>query len=359
MPEEIDEGWLTLERARALVFAAIVAAVAYLCWLLIEPLMAPITVALALAVVAHPAHAWLLRRLNRKSLAAALTILLVAVVLVVPTTLAGRKATQEAVVAATKVQAAVKDGSWHQIIERYPSVAAAAAWLEGSVDLKDELGKLSQYVPKAMQAVMAGSVRLAIDIGVTLFLLFFFLRDREQILGAIRGLMPLSADEATQVFAQVDDTIYAIIFGTLVVALVQGALGAAMFWWLDLSAPYLWGGAMAVFSVVPMIGTAIIWGPAAVFLLVEGSPEKALLLAAWGFLVIGLVDNLLKPAIVQDRLRVHIVPVFVAILGGLLAFGPPGVIIGPVVLSVAVALIDIRRKRVRNGNAREPGAAHV
>jgi len=351
VPEKTDEGWLTWERAQALVFAAIVAAVAYLCWLLIEPLMAPITVALALAVVAQPAHAWLLRRLNRKSLAAALTILLVAIVLVVPTTLAGRKAAQEAVAAATKVQAAVKDGSWHQIVDRYPRVAAAVGWFDGSVDLKDQLGKLSQYVPKAVQAVMAGSVRLAIDIGVTLFLLFFFLRDREQILGAIRGLVPLAADEATQVFAQVDDTIYAIIFGTLAVALVQGALGAAMFWWLDLPAPFLWGGAMAVFSIVPMVGTAIIWGPAAVFLLLEGSPEKALILAAWGFLVIGLVDNLLKPAIVQDRLRVHIVPVFVAILGGLLAFGPAGVIIGPVVLSVAVALIDIRRKRVLNGQA--------
>ena len=351
MPEKIDEGWLTWERAQALVFGAVVAAVAYLCWLVVEPLMAPITTALALAIVAFPLHAWFLRRLNRKSLAASLTILLVAIALVVPTTLAVRKAAQEAVAAATKVQAAVKDGSWHEVVERYPSVAAAAAWLDGSVDLKDELGKLSQYVPKAVQAVMAGSVHLAIDIGVTLFLLFFFLRDRELILGAIRGLMPLSADEAAHVFGQVDDTVYAIIFGTLAVALVQGALGAAMFWWLELPAPFLWGGAMALFSIVPMVGTAIIWGPAALFLLLDGSPEEALILAAWGFLVIGLVDNLLKPAIVQDRLRVHIVPVFVAILGGLLAFGPAGVIIGPVVLSVAVALIDIRRKRVQNGEA--------
>ena len=101
-------------------------------------------------------------------------------------------------------------------------------------------------------------------------------------------------------------------------------------------------------SIVPVVGTAIIWGPAAVYLLLQGSPGNALILAAWGFLVIGLIDNLLKPAIVKGRMHVHIVPVFIAILGGLAAFGVSGVIIGPVVLAVALALIDIRRARLQS-----------
>lgn len=351
MPQEKESGWLTREHAQALAFAVIAATVAYLCWLLVEPLLAPITWALALAVVTHPVHAWLVRRLKYKSLAAALATLLVAITLVVPATLAGRQVAQEAVAAATRVQASVKDGSWRALVERNPRVATAIAWLDATVDLQEQLGKLAEHVPRAVQKIMSESLYFAIGVGVALFLLFFFQRDREQMLGAIRGLLPLSAGEAAQVFRQVDDTVYAIIYGTLAVSLVQGALGALMFWWLDLPAPLLWGSAMAVMSIVPVVGTAIIWGPAAVFLLLEGSPEKALTLAVWGFLVIGLIDNLLKPAIVRHRLRVHIVPVLVSILGGLAAFGTAGVIIGPVILAIALALIEIWRQRVRSEQA--------
>lgn len=337
---------LTRDRVRSLAFAALALLFAWLAWLLVAPLAAPIAWALALAVVAHPLHAWLVRRLKLKSLAAGLVTVLVAVTLVVPATLAGRQVAREAVGAATVVQEATKDGRWHEIVDRSPLASKAFAWLDASVDLREQLGKLSEHVPKAVQAVMSGSLRFLIGAGVALFLLFFFLRDRVPMLNALRGLLPLSTTEAGQVFTRVGDTIHAIFYGTLAVCLVQGALGALAFWWLGLPAPLLWGSAMAVMAIVPLVGTAAIWGPAAIYLFLQGSPGSALLLAAWGFLVIGLIDNLLKPAIVQNRLRVHVVPVFVSILGGLFAFGAEGVIIGPVVLAIALALIDIWRRRV-------------
>lgn len=345
MPQDGRGSWLSPEAVRALALAAFAAVVAWLCWLLVAPLAGPIAWALALAIVAQPVHARLLRLLRFKSLAAATATLLVAVTLVVPATLAGNQVAQEAVAAATKVKANMKDGHWRELADRNPRVAAAIVWLDDAVDLRAQLAKLSAEVPKAVQAVMTGGLHVVVGAGVALFLLFFFLRDRETMLGGIRALLPLSEEEAGQVFRSVDDTIYAILYGTLAVCVVQGALGSLAFWWLDLPSPLLWGSAMALLSIVPVIGTAIIWGPAAVYLLVEGGPDKALMLALWGFLVIGLVDNLLKPAIVQDRLRAHIVPVFVSILGGLAAFGASGVIIGPVVLSVALALVDIRRER--------------
>lgn len=343
--EQTGGGWMSRQQARALVFTVLAAVLAYLCWLIVEPLVAPIAWALALAVVTRPLHAWLLRRLRFKSLAAALATLLVVVTLVVPSALAGRQVLLEAVAAATKVQRMVKNGSWHAFVERSPRVEAALAWVDATVDVPAQLAKLSEHVPKAVQQIMAGSLQIAVGVGVTLFLLFFFLRDRVQMLDALRSLLPLSERESAQVFRQVDDTIYAILYGTLAVSLMQGALGALAFWWLDLHAPLLWGSAMAVMAIVPLVGTALIWGPAALYLLLEGNPVDALLLAGWGFLVIGLVDNLLKPAIVNNRLHAHIVPIFVSILGGLAAFGVAGVIIGPVVLSVALALLDISRQR--------------
>ena len=349
MLHEKEERWLTRERAQALAVTALAATLAYLCWLLVEPLVGSIAWALALAVVAHPLHSALVRRLKWKSFAAALATLLVAIALVVPATLAGREVAREAVLAATKVQGVVKDGSLRAFVERNPRIGAAFDWLNGVVDLPDQLGKLSEHVPKAVQQFVSGSLQFATGVAVAFFLLFFFLRDRVQMLDALRGLLPLSAGEAAQVFQRVDNTIYAVIYGTLAVSLVQGVLGGLMYWWLDLHGPLLWGSAMAVMAIVPVVGTAIIWGPAAVFLLLQGSPEKALILAAWGFLVIGLVDNLLKPALVKNRLRAHIVPVFISILGGLFAFGVAGVIIGPVILAVSLALIDIWRQRAASG----------
>ena len=340
-----EAGWLTAQSGRALAFLAFAVVVAWLCWLVVEPLAAPIAWALAFAVVMHPLHAWLARRLKSPSLAAALTTLAVTVVLVVPAALAGRRVAEEAVAVATRVQAAVKDGRWDAFLERNPRVAAAVSAVDGAVDMQEQIGKLSSYVPQAVQTVMSGSLRFAFGAGVALFLLFFFLRDRAQISAALRALLPLSDAEGRLMFRRVDDTIYAILYGTVAVCLVQGALGALIFWWLDLHSPLLWGSAMAVLSVVPVVGTAIVWGPAAVFLLLQGSPEKAITLALWGFLVIGLIDNLLKPSIVKGRLSLHIVPVFVAILGGLAAFGAAGVIIGPVILSVALSLFEIRRAR--------------
>lgn len=350
MAQEKETGWLARERTPALVFAALAAAVAYFCWLLVEPLLAPIACALALAVVALPAHAWLVRHLKYRSLAAALAMLLVAIVVLVPATYAVRQISKEAVAAANLVQAAVKDGRWRGFVDRNPRLAAGIDWLDGRVDLEEQLGKLSGHVPLAAQKIMSGSLSFAVGAGVALFLLFFFLRDREKMLRAVGGLLPLSAGESARMFTRVNDTVYAIIYGTVAVALVQGVLGGLMFWWLDLHAPLLWGCAMAVMSIVPMVGTAIIWAPAAIYLLLQGDPGKALILAMWGFLVIGLIDNVLKPAIVKGRLHAHIVPVFVSIVGGLAAFGAAGVIVGPVILSLALALIDIWRDRAADAS---------
>ena len=134
---------------------------------------------------------------------------------------------------------------------------------------------------------------------------------------------------------------------TLIVALVQGALGGLMFWWLDLPAPLLWGAVMALVAVLPFLGAAIVWLPAAALLLVDGHWEKALILSAWGAIVIGLVDNLLLPLLMKGRVEMHTVPVFIAAMGGLFAFGATGLVLGPMLLAIAIALLDVWRRRMR------------
>jgi predicted PurR-regulated permease PerM len=338
-------GWITRARGQAIVFVALGGVLAWLGWMVLHPMVGPLTWALALAVLATPLYEWLARKLKRKTLAAALTTLLVAIAISVPTGFAVREVAHEAAGAAAKVQKAVKDKSWREVVDRFPGVKSVTNLLSSVTDPQEQLDKLAEHLPTLLFNTVSGSLGFAAGVTIAHLLLFFFLRDRERMLGGLRRMLPLSDGESGGLFNCVADTVLAVLYGTLAVALVQGALGALMFWLLDLPAPILWGCAMAALAIVPVIGTALVWGPAALFLLMNGDPGKALILVAWGAVVVGLVDNLLQPLIVKDRMHLHFVPVFLSMLGGLAAFGASGIILGPVLLSVAVAFINIARSR--------------
>jgi predicted PurR-regulated permease PerM len=184
-----------------------------------------------------------------------------------------------------------------------------------------------------------------IDVVLTFYLLFYFLRDRRAVLLSLRSVLPLSKVSIDKVLSHVGDTIHATIYGTLTVAAVQGTLGGLMFWWLGLPAPVFWGLVMAVMAVVPVLGAFIVWMPAVLFLVLEGSWGKALVLAVWGGVVVGGIDNVLYPVLVGNRLKLHTIPAFMAIVGGLFVFGSSGLILGPVTLTVTLSLLEIWRRR--------------
>ena len=144
-----------------------------------------------------------------------------------------------------------------------------------------------------------------------------------------------------RMFVGVSNTVHATLYGTFAVAIVQGTLGGLMFWWLGLPSPLLWGIVMALLAVVPVLGAFIVWIPAAIFLFLEGSGGKALLLTLWGSIVVGGIDNFLYPILVGTQLKMHTVLAFVSIVGGLIVFGPSGLILGPVIFTVTRILLEI------------------
>jgi predicted PurR-regulated permease PerM len=130
-----------------------------------------------------------------------------------------------------------------------------------------------------------------------------------------------------------------------------------MFWWLGLSGAFLWGVIMGLLAIVPIFGAFIVWVPASIYLAMQGDWIKALILAIWGGVVISLIDNVLYPVFVGKRLRLHTLPVFFAIVGGLLVFGMSGLVLGPLVLALAIALLNIWWWRTSAGRAPEDGLA--
>jgi predicted PurR-regulated permease PerM len=352
--EQQEDAWFTPERVLLAVLAVITAIVFYLCYLLVRPFVPALAWALAIAVVAYPLHAWIQRRLKRKSLVAGVTVLVVTITVLVPTILVVHHATNDAISSAENFKGVLSNGQLRSKLERNEMVAEGIAWLEKRINVGNQFEQAAKSIVGGVKEIVTGSAQVVTGLLVTLFLLYYFFRDKDKILRTLRDSAPLSPREADYVFRKVGDTITAIIYGTLLLAAVQGTLGGLMFWVLGLPSPVLWGVVMALLAILPVIGAAFVWVPAALYLLLaEGSWEKALILTAWGSIVVGLIDNVLYPLFVKNRLRMHTVPVFIAVLGGLAVFGTAGIVLGPVILAVAVALAGVWRRRMADGEAVE------
>jgi predicted PurR-regulated permease PerM len=338
-------GWWTRDRALTAVLVAATAILLFLCWLLVQPFLAPLAWAIALAVVAHPLHGWIERRIHAPNVAAAIAILVIVVGIVGPTIFVGQNILRETTKGVNALQSSLESGKWREQLKRSPRIGRALEAIEGEAHLGGQLQSAAAELGKRISSVVVSSAWAIVNLLITLFVLFYLFRDRRQATATIRSLVPLSSRETDEVFARVTNTIYATIYGTLVVSAVQGALGGLMFWWLGLPAPVLWGMVMGLLAIIPVLGAFVIWLPAAIWLAATGDWTKAIILTVWGSIVIGLIDNLLYPILVGKRLRLHTVPVFFSILGGLAVFGVAGLILGPVILALTDAILEIWRRR--------------
>jgi len=179
---------------------------------------------------------------------------------------------------------------------------------------------------------------------LVVFTLFYMFRDGERIRQGIADTLPLQQIQMHDISRRTQDVIAATIYGVLVISAIQGTLGTFIFWALGLPSPLLWGVVMFFLSMIPMAGAFLVWVPAAIFLLLTGAYVKAAILVGWGLLVIGSIDNFLSPLLVGRRARLHELLIFFSVLGGLQVFGILGLILGPVVVAITLALIEMVRQ---------------
>lgn len=338
--------WFAAGGFRTIVLAALTLIGIALCSLLVWPFIAPIAWALALAVLFGKLHAWLLQRIKRQNLAAAIALLLIAIIVVVPAIFVGERLVNEAAKGAAAVEQSLRSGTWRGAIDASPRFAPVAQWIEDRVDLAGAAGTIANWVTSLSTAFLRGSVNQVISILLTFYLLFFFLRDREAILDTLCSYSPMSTAEMHALFGRVSDTLNATLYGTVAVAAVQGTLGGLMFWLLGLPSPLLWGVIMGLLSIVPVLGAFVIWVPATVYFALQDNWQSAIILGVWGAIVISNVDNILYPIMVGRRLQLHNVAAFIAVVGGLVAFGLSGVILGPLAVTLTLFLLETWRARV-------------
>jgi predicted PurR-regulated permease PerM len=174
-----------------------------------------------------------------------------------------------------------------------------------------------------------------------LYLLFFLLRDGKALAERIKQAIPLGADQKTALFSRFADVVRATVKGGILVAIVQGALGGLAFWFLGIHAALLWAVVMAFLSLLPAVGAALVWLPVAIYLLTSGAMWQGIGLIAYGVLVIGMVDNILRPALVGKGTKLPDYVVLISTLGGIEVFGLNGFVIGPLIAAIFMVTWEI------------------
>jgi predicted PurR-regulated permease PerM len=272
MNVEVPEGetlstankWAPRSLIQALVLLLATFGGIYICYLLAMPFLSALTWALVLAVLCASAHRVVEVKLRRPNLSATISVLLVALIVVVPSTFVVERLISEAAKGAIVIQAQVERGVWRSAIDAHPWLVPIDKWIEQQIDLPAIFGNVASWLTNTGASFVRGSVVQLLGVVFTFYLLFYFLRDRRLALEMVRNLSPLSQSEMDRLFTQIVDTVHATIYGTVAVAGVQGTLGGLMFWWLGLPTPLLWGLVMALLAVVPVLGAFIVWIPAAI-----------------------------------------------------------------------------------------------
>lgn len=308
--------------------------------LIAEPYLASLTWALVLAVLFVRPHRWFENFVGPNT-AAGLSVTTVALIIVAPLFVIGQRLLEEALTGVDYIQHAVGDGKWSAFLGAHPWLR----WLNDRADVPALAGRIGEFVTNIGASLLKQSTGQAITIILAFYLLFFFLRDRRAALDALVRLSPFSNIETGKLIVRVRDTIYATIYGTLAVAVLQGALGGAMFLWLGFPSPALWAVVMTAISIIPVLGSFVIWIPATIYLALEERWADAITLGLWGGVVISTADNVVRPLLVGETLRLHTAPAFIAMLGGLNLFGAPGLILGPIAFTMTVLMLEFWRRR--------------
>ncbi len=311
-----------------------------LCVYIAKPFLGAVTWGLTLAILFAGVHAWLERKIKHPNLAALLSTAIVAVVVIVPAVFVVERLITEAVSGIASLQARVESGDLQELLDRYPTLSPLGDWINRQFDLPSMMASVATWLSNIGTTFVKGSVLQVAEGFITFYLLFYFLRDRLAAKTMFKAWLPLQPPDADHLIRRVVDTVHAPVYGTLAVATIQGTLGGLIFWALGLPTPLLWGLVMGLLSIVPVLGAFVIWIPAVILLLLDGSWARALVLAVWGGIVVGGIDNVLRPMFVGNRLRLHTIPAFISIVGGLLLFGAPGFILGPLTATITMLLIE-------------------
>ncbi len=320
----------------------------YLCWSMIQPFIEVLLWAVVLVIVFYPVHKRIVARIGNPGWAALLSCLIVIVTILVPLTLITFAIVRELRGFAQSLQGNIQSildpqspymGRILELLGRYVDIEQ----LRSGEFFAARVQNFGSMIAGRTLGFVGGAVGVVVEVFFVIFTMYYMFRDGERLRAALRSMLPLEESKSREILERTREVISASVYGVLVIATIQGVLGGLAFWALGLPSPLLWGVVMIFFSMIPMAGAFVVWVPAAIYLVVTGHVGAAIALTIWGLLVIGSIDNFLRPKLVGEKTRLHELLIFFSVLGGLQVFGVLGLVLGPVVVAITMALLDILR----------------
>jgi predicted PurR-regulated permease PerM len=354
-PDNREGPLVTRRKSTVILLAGLLGICLILAGLILRAFWRPIIFASVIGIGFYPLHERINKLVRRQNASALLSTLFVLLIFVVPAAFVASAGSGDIIHAAQYLNS--RSGPGVSIFSNLShSADRLVRWLENYVDLeKSGLRSFIDSLPTKMSellfAIAASLVSgLASFLGqgvITLFILFFVFRDGATTTTRVASLLPLARDRSEHLFAEIRKSVFANLYGILAVAFAQGLLTGAAFAILGIPSPVLFGIVAAVFSLVPLVGPSLVWLPATAFLFFGSHWMKGIFLLAWGALVVGTADNIIRPLVIMGRVKLHPVVLLFALVGGVQQFGFIGLFVGPVVMSLIIALVDMLQQEAQ------------
>jgi predicted PurR-regulated permease PerM len=322
----------------------------YLSYQIISPFLTPIAWAIVFSVVFYPVYAFICRHIKVKAIASSITVLLVFVVIIAPITYISFLLIDELQQFGTYMNSGGLEFVRTQTeqLKASPFFSKLISFIsENDVPtadlIMDNAKKIGKVIAEKLSLRITNVLAAAINFLFMIFTIFFLFKDGPRFLRRVKDYMPFSEEQKARLAVQMKEMIASTVYGGVAVSIIQGFLGGIAFYVIGIESPVLWGIAISVMSFVPLVGTLSIWGPASIYLLVQGNYLQGIGLVLFGTFVIAMVDNILKPLIIGSRTKMPTIIIFFSVLGGIKAFGIIGLIMGPLIMAVFVSVFEIFR----------------
>ncbi len=348
----MNQNWLV-----TVFFFVLLLVILYLAYLIFSPFVQAVAWAAILAMIVYPIYEWLLKILKgRATLAALIVTVLIIFLIVFPALRVIVFLSQETVELASTMRTSVESAEieawkgtpWVQrVLNAWDSISAELEFFD--IDLRQSVAQGAQsasaFLASQVKDVAQNVFLFTINFIIALFTLFFMLRDGQALANRIHSLLPMDQQHKDHLFQHIVNALFAVIHGALITAMIQGMLAGLGYWFLDVPFYVVLAVTTAFTALFPIGGSLLVWLPTSIYLgFVEGPLWRGVALFFWGLLIVGSIDNLLKPLLIGNRLQLPILILFFSILGGLKLFGIIGLILGPMIVTLLLALLDLYMK---------------
>lgn len=334
-------------------FFGILLATAYLLWRIVAPFFSALVIATIVVTVGYPFYRRVLAVTpwHNRSIAAFITTLVAVLLVLTPLTVLGYLVFAEALALYT----ALSEGNSPALERSLASVEGVIQMVSPtfSIDFAGHAQQITGWITSRLGSIFAGTLSTFLLALLSLFGIFYFFRDGEQFVRAFVHASPLPDDEDVHILKKLASSVRSVVLGTLTVAVIQGTLVAIAFEVIGINGAVLWGAVAALGALIPGVGTSIVLIPAIIFLTLDGAYGAAIGLAIWGVFAVSTIDNILGPYLMSRGVRLHPFLVLLTVLGGIALFGPLGLVLGPVALSLFIVLFELYRSYMQERDLEE------